>query len=115
MNLRNSVRLIGHLGKDPELQQLKSGTHVSRLSLATKDIYTDSKGQRVEDTQWHRLTAWGKTAENMNKFCKKGSEIVVGGRIAYNTYEDKDGVKRKSSEIIVNEFLLLDKKEQEKA
>ena len=100
-------RLIGYLGKDPELKQLDGGNALSRVSLATKEVYKNKKGEKVEDTQWHNLIGWGKTAELMDTLLKKGKHIVVDGRIAYNTYEDKDGVKRTATQIVVAGFELM--------
>jgi single-strand DNA-binding protein len=105
--IRNNVMLIGNLGKDPELKQLPSGSWVANLSLATNETYKNQKGEKVTSTQWHRLVAWGKTAEMMNDLLKKGKEVAVKGKLTYRDYEDKDGIKRYISEILVSEFMLL--------
>ncbi|HMO39591.1 MAG TPA: single-stranded DNA-binding protein [Saprospiraceae bacterium] len=105
--IRNSVTLIGNLGKDPELRQLPNGSWVARLSLATNEIYKNQKGDKITETQWHNLVAWGKTAELMNNLLKKGKEVAVRGKLTYRNYQDKDGVQRSVSEILVNEFTLL--------
>ncbi len=106
-NLRNSVRLIGHLGKDPEGKQLEGGNTLARVSLATKEVYKNKKGEKVENTQWHNLIGWGKTAELMNTLLKKGKQVAVDGKLVYRTYEDKSGVKRTISEIVVADFVLM--------
>ena len=107
--LRNTVQLIGHLGKKPEIITLESGSKLAKFSLATNETYKNAKGDRVENTQWHNLTAWGKTAEIAEMFLDKGKEIAVRGKIAYNNYTDKDGNKRYATEIVVNEILFFNK------
>ncbi len=107
--LRNNVQLIGNLGKKPEIITLDSGTKLAKFTLATNESYKNVKGDRVENTQWHNLTAWGKIAEIAEMFLDKGKEIAIQGKIAYNTYTDKDGNKRYATEIVVNEILMLSK------
>jgi len=109
-NLRNKVQLIGRLGKDVEMKKLKGNRTLAKVSLATSEIYKNSEGKKVENTQWHNLTFWGKTAENAGNILKKGSEIAVDGRLNYSDYEDKDGNKKYFTEIIVNGFIKLDPK-----
>jgi single-strand DNA-binding protein len=109
-NLRNKVSLIGNLGADPEVKVFDSGKKKVRLSLATRDNYKNANGEKVEDTQWHNLIAWGKTAEIAEKYLQKGSELAVEGRLTYRSYEDKNGEKKYSTEIIVSEFAMLGKK-----
>ncbi len=106
-NIRNRVRLIGNTGGDPEILTLESGKKLAKFSLATNESYVDSKGEKVTETQWHHLTAWGKTAELIEKYVNKGKELAVEGKITYRTYEDKNGDKRYSTEIVVDELLLL--------
>jgi len=110
-SLRNKVSLIGNLGMDVELKTLTSGTHLAKFSLATNDSYKDANGERVEDTQWHNVIAWGKTAELAEKLLVKGSEVALEGKLVNRSYEDKDGNKKYISEIVLNEFLLLGKRE----
>lgn len=109
-NLRNSVRLIGNLGAAPEVKNLEKGNKVAKLSLATNETYTNAKGEKVTDTQWHNLVVWGKPAEIVEKYLTKGSEIAVEGKLTSRSYTDKDGVKKYYTEIVVNDFLMLDKK-----
>lgn len=110
--LRNSVRLIGRLGKDPEVKEFESGKKVANFSLATSVIYYDEQGQRVEQTQWHQVVAWGKLAEIAENFVKKGQEVCVGGKLVYRDYETKEGVKKYIAEVVVSELLLLGTKSE---
>ena len=107
--MNNRVQLIGNVGNDPEIKNLDGGKKTAIISLATKETYTDAKGQKVDNTSWHRLTAWGKTAEIVEKFVVKGNKIAVEGKLTYNTYEDKNGVKQYSTEITVSEVQLFGK------
>jgi len=106
MSLRNKVTLIGRTGKEVETLNFENGS-VAKVSLATSDFYTNGKGDKVEETQWHNLVAFGKTAEIMQKYVDKGNEIAVEGKITYRNYEDKDGQKRFITEIRVEEIVLL--------
>jgi single-strand DNA-binding protein len=108
--LRNSVRLVGNLGMDPEVKNLENNRKLARLSLATNESYKNDKGEKVTETQWHNLTLWGVQAKFAEDYLKKGDEIVVEGRIANRNYIDKDGNKRFACEIVVNEFLKLGSK-----
>lgn len=112
-SLRNRVTLIGNLGQDPELTTFESGKSKAKLNLATSDSYKTANGEKVEDTQWHTVTVWGKPAETAVKYLKKGSEVAVEGRIAYSSYEDKEGNKRNRTEIIASEFVMLGGKKSE--
>lgn len=111
--LRNKVQLIGNLGMDPEVKNLEGGKKLAKVSIATNETYTNAKGEKVKDTQWHNLIAWGKTADIMGKYLKKGSEVAVEGKLINKNYTGKDGVKRYSTEIQVNELLILGKKESQ--
>ena len=107
--LRNNVRLIGNLGDDPKVRKLDSGKTVANFSIATNEIYKDSKGEKQSETTWHRLVAWGKNAEVVENYVKKGSEIAIDGKISNRSYEDKNGEKHYITEILVNSVLLLGK------
>ena len=109
--LRNSVRLIGHIGTDPETKELDGGKKVSRLSLATNEIYKNAKGEKVKDTVWHNLVMWGKTATIAEKYLEKGAEIAVEGKITNRSYTTKEGEKKYITEIIVGEIMMLGKKQ----
>jgi len=111
--LRNKVQLIGNLGQNPEIRTLENGKSVAKLSLATTESYRDAQGKKVTDTQWHNLSAWGNLAKIAEKYLVKGSEIAIEGRLMHRTYEDKDGVKRYFTEIVVSELVMLRKKESQ--
>jgi len=108
--LKNSVQLIGNIGKEIELKTASNGIKYARFSLATNDYYKNAQGEKVEETQWHNLVAWGKTAELMAKILSKGTEIIAQGKIEYSSYTGKDGVKRYNTDIKVLEFQSLAKK-----
>jgi single-strand DNA-binding protein len=107
--LRNSVRLIGHIGEDPKVKKFEGGKTVANLSIATNEIYRDAKGEKQSETTWHRLVAWGKQAEIIESYVKKGSEIAIEGKLTNRSWDDKNGEKQYMTEILVNEVLLLDK------
>ncbi|WP_267402860.1 MULTISPECIES: single-stranded DNA-binding protein [unclassified Chryseobacterium] len=107
MSLRNSVSLIGFTGKEVEMISFENGNVKANVSLATNDHYINAKGEKVEETQWHSLVAFGKTAEIFQKYVTKGKEIAIEGKLMYRSYDDKDGVKRYITEIKVDEILLL--------
>jgi single-strand DNA-binding protein len=98
----NKVILIGNLGRDPELRFTQGGTAVATLNIATTRSYTKGGqgGERVEETEWHRVTVWGKDAENANKYLTKGRQVYIEGRLQTRSYEDKDGVKRYSTDVV---------------
>mgnify|MGYP001558007071 CR=1 FL=1 len=106
--LRNKVQLIGNLGMDPEIKILDGGKKLAKMSIATNETYKNNKGEKVTETQWHNLIAWGKTAEICEKFLKKGSEIALEGKLVNRNYTDKEGIKRYVTEIEVSEILMLD-------
>ena len=106
MNLRNKVTLIGNLGMDPEIKTTE-GYSLAKVSLATNESYKNNKGEKVTETMWHNLFAWGKTAEFMGKYLKKGSEVVVEGKLINHNYTDKAGVKKYVTEIQVNDVLII--------
>ncbi|WP_407401639.1 single-stranded DNA-binding protein [Chryseobacterium sp.] len=110
MSLRNKVTLIGYTGKDVEIINFENGSMKATVSLATSDHYTNAKGEKVEETQWHNLVAFGKTAEILQKYVPKGKEIGVEGKLTYRSYDDKEGMKRYITEIKVDEILLLSSK-----
>jgi len=109
-SLRNSVQLIGNLGMDPEVKQVSNGNKMARFSLATSDTYTNQKGEKVTETQWHNLIIWGGLAEVAEKYLKKGKQIAVEGRLETNTYDDKDGNRKFYTQIRVNDLVMLDGK-----
>ncbi len=105
--LKNKVQLIGNLGNAPEIKTIESGKKMARFSMATNEVYKNTKGEKVTETQWHNLVAWGKVAEMVEKYLKKGTELAVEGKLINRNYVDKDGVKRYITEIQVNELLML--------
>ncbi len=108
--LRNKVQLIGHVGQEPEIKTFEGGKKLANITLATNEVYTNSKGEKIENTEWHRLTAWGSIADIIEKYVIKGKEIAIEGRLTHRGYEDKDGNKRFITEVVVNELLLLNTK-----
>jgi len=108
-NLKNKVQLIGHLGKDPEVKTIENGKKVAHFSLATNELYKNAQGQKIEETQWHNLVAWGALAEIAEKYLNKGSEILVEGKIVNGSYTDKEGNKKYTSEVYISELLMLGK------
>ena len=109
-NLRNSVKLIGHLGKDPEVKTFESGKKVAKFTIATTDSFKNQKGEKVQDTQWHNLVIWGKLADVAGQFLKKGSEVAIEGKLIHKVYETAAGEKRFTTEISVNEMVMLGRK-----
>ncbi len=107
--LRNKVQLIGHVGNEPEIVNLESGKKLAKFSIATNESYKNSKGEKITDTQWHNIVAWGKTAELIENYVPKGKEVGIEGKLTSRSYEDKDGVKRYVTEVICNELLLMGK------
>jgi single-strand DNA-binding protein len=108
--LRNRVTLIGHLGMDPELVTFDNGGQKARFTLATNEKYTNKGGDKVEETQWHNVVAFGKTADLITKYTKKGREVALEGKLTTRDYTDDKGVKRYITEVIVNEIVLLSSK-----
>src|SRR5690554_5334158 len=109
-SLRNKVQLIGNVGQEPEVQTLKSGSKVARFSMATNENYRNAKGERVTNTQWHTIVAWNKTAEIIESFVNKGKEIAIEGKLSSRSWEDQDGNKRYTTEVVCNEIVLLGNK-----
>lgn len=111
--LRNHVQLIGNVGKDIELKTISNGNYVARFPLATNEYYKNTKGEKVQETQWHNIVIWGKQAELAAKLLQKGNEVCLQGKLVHRNYDDSDGNKRYVSEIKVNEFLKMTKAEKE--
>ena len=107
----NKVILIGNLGKDPELRYTSSGVAVASFTLATNESWKDQDGTMQERTQWHNIVAWRKLAEICGEYLKKGGKIYVEGKLQYRSYDDKNGVKRYVTEIVLDEMLMLDRKD----
>ena len=105
--LRNHVQLIGNVGQEPQITNLESGKKVARFSLATNEYYKNEQGEKVQNTEWHTVVAWGRTAEIIEKYAGKGKEIGVSGKLKSRSYEDNEGVKRYVTEVEAYEILLL--------
>jgi single-strand DNA-binding protein len=110
--LKNKVQLIGNVGQAPEMTVLDSGKKVIRFSLATNEFYRNVAGEKVQQTQWHNLVAWGRTADIIDKYVSKGKEIAVEGKLASRSYETSEGEKRFITDVIVNEVVMLGSKNQ---
>ncbi len=104
----NKVILVGNLGKDPELRYTNSGVAVATFSMATSESWKDAEGTMQDRTQWHTIVAWRKLAEICGEYLKKGSKVYVEGKIQYRTYDDKNGVKRYVTEIVMDNMVMLD-------
>ncbi|APU10427.1 MULTISPECIES: single-stranded DNA-binding protein [Cellulophaga] len=107
--LKNRVQLIGNLGNDPEIINLDGGKKLARFSIATNETYKNAAGEKITDTQWHNVVAWGKTAEIVENYLTKGKEIALEGKLVNRSYETKEGEKRYSTEVNCNEILMLGK------
>lgn len=111
----NKAILIGNVGSNPEIRTTAGGNKVAKLSLATSRRYNDRSGGVREDTQWHRLTVWGKLADVVEQYVHKGDRLYVEGRIEYSTTEDNQGMTRYWTDIVVHELVILGGGEREPA
>lgn len=107
--MKNTVQLIGYVGQEPEIKTFDGGKKLANLTIATNDSYKNDKGEKVEQTEWHKVVAWGKTADIIEKYVTKGKEIAIEGKLTHRSYDDKNGEKRYITEVVVNEVLLLGK------
>lgn len=107
--LRNKVQLIGRLGQEPEVLTFENGGKIAKFSMATDDSYKDKQGQKVERTQWHNIIVRGGLVNIVENYVSKGQEIAVEGKLTNRSWEDKDGNKRYTTEVMVDELLLLGK------
>jgi single-strand DNA-binding protein len=103
----NKVILVGRLGRDPEIRYTSGGQPVANFSVATDESYKDRNGERQKRTEWHRIVIWGKQAEVAQKFLKKGTEVYFEGRLQTREWQDKEGQKRTTTEIVVTDFRFL--------
>lgn len=104
----NKVMIIGNVGRDPEMRYLQNGTPVTRISVAASRTWTTPEGERREETEWFRVVAWRKLAETVNQYVKKGSKVYVEGRLQTRSYDDQNGQKRYSTEVIAQTLTMLD-------
>ena len=107
----NKVTLIGRLGNDPEVRHLDGGAAVASVSLATNESYKDKDGNWQDQTEWHNVVMWREMAERAGNMLKKGMLVFVEGKITYRKYTDKEGVERRTTDIVANSFRLLEKRE----
>ncbi len=105
--LKNKVQLIGNIGSQPEIRNTEGGKKMARFSMATNEVYRNANGEKITETQWHNLVAWGKVADIAEKFLNKGSEIAIEGKLVNRNYTGKDGQKKYITEVQVNEVLML--------
>ena len=106
-SLKNRVTLIGNLGQDPETKTTESGKKVTHFTIATDDGYKNAEGQKISETTWHNIVAWNGLAEVAGRYLKKGRQVAVEGRIVYRSYEDKKGIAKNITEIVLNDLILL--------
>ncbi len=107
MSSLNKVLLIGRLGKDPEVRYTPDGAPVANFSLATSEFWTDKSGTRQERTEWHNIVAWNKLADLSKRYLAKGRQVYVEGRLRTREWDDKDGNKRRTTEIVASQMVLL--------
>ena len=107
----NKVILVGNLGKDPEVRHLENGTAVANFPIATSESYKDREGNRVDQTEWHNVVVWRKLAEIAESYLQKGSQIYLEGKLRTRSWEDQQGNKRYTTEVVADTFTMLGKKE----
>ena len=105
--LKNNVQLIGNIGNAPEIISFENGKKLAKFSLATKEFFINADGEKATETQWHSLVAWGRQAEIIEKYLKRGQKITVEGKLVNRTYETKDGEKRTKTEVHIQKLLML--------
>lgn len=108
----NKIILIGNLGKDPEMRYTPEGTPVATFSLATSENWTDKNGTRQEHTEWHNIVAWNRLADLSKRFLTKGRQVYVEGRLRTREWNDREGNRRRTTEVIVSQIVLLGSRSQ---
>ena len=103
--MTNTVQLIGRIGKDVEYRTLDNGNGLAKFSMATNEYYKNSKGEKIQETTWHNITAWGKTAELMKESLHKGIQVLIKGKLVNSSYNDKNGNKVYKTEVVASEFM----------
>ena len=106
-HLQNRVQLIGNLGKDVEFKELENGNAIARVTIATREVHKNAKGEKEIETEWHHLVGWGKVAEIMHVLFKKGRKVAIEGKLTHRYLDSEDGKARRFSEVVVNEFMLI--------
>jgi len=114
-NLKNRVNLIGNLGMDPQVREIGNGRKVARFTIATSETYRNSKGDKVTETQWHNIVAWGSQANFAEKYMEKGQQVAVEGKLTHRDYKDSKGEKHYITEVVVNEILILKYRDQQQS
>ena len=107
--LKNKVQLSGNVGQAPEIKNLEGGKKVAFFSLATNETYKNAEGEKVVETQWYKLSGWGKVADLCEKYLSKGSHVAIEGKLIHRDYTDANGVKRYVTEVQISELLIMDK------
>ena len=107
--IKNRVQLIGRIGQAPEIKTLENGNKVANFSMATNESYKNKNGEKVENTQWHNITAWGNTATIIEKYVIKGQEIAIEGKLQNRKYDDKNGVTHYVTDIVASEIQMFSK------
>lgn len=110
----NKVILVGNLGKDPEIRHLENGTAVANFAIATSESYKDKEGNRIDQTEWHNIVVWRKLAEIAESYLKKGSQIYLEGKLRTRSWEDQQGNKKYTTEVVADTFTMLGKKDDNK-
>ena len=108
----NKAMIIGNLGRDPEMRYPQGGQAVTNFSVATNRRWTSQDGEAHEETEWHRIVAWGRLGETCNEYLSKGSSVYVEGRIQTREYEDREGVTRRATEVVASEMQMLDRRQR---
>lgn len=108
----NKAIILGNLGKDPEIKTLDSGKRMATFSVATSEAYTNQAGERVESSEWHNIVFFGKVVDVIEKYLKKGSQVYIEGKLNTRSYEDKDGNKKYTTQVIGDNLTLLGKPAQ---
>ena len=107
----NQVQLIGFVGQDPELKYTSSGIAVATFSMATNEAWEDQDGNAKEKTEWHNIVAWRKLAEVIGEYIKKGSKVYIQGKLTHRSYDDKNDIKRYTTEVVMDQLIMLDSKQ----
>lgn len=113
MSTVNKVTILGRLGGDPEVKEISQGTQVANFSVATSEKWVDKNGQKQERTEWNRIVVWGKLAELCGRYLSKGRQVYLEGRLQTRSWEDQDGVKRYTTEIMASAVKFIDSKGSE--
>ncbi|MCX6299901.1 MAG: single-stranded DNA-binding protein [Bacteroidetes bacterium] len=105
--MKNKVQLIGNLGQAPAIKTTESGKKLAQFSVATNESYQNAQGEKITETQWHQVVAWGKLADIVEKYLIKGKEVAIEGKLVNRNYTDKQGVKHYATEVVASDLLML--------